>query len=68
VCHVDIVDAYRRDAGLPPARRGWEHIAVLRAYGDEQVEECRVCAVEWPCPAIKAITRNAARARRIRHG
>lgn len=43
-----------------------EHVRKARQYGDDVVQECSRCAVEWPCPAIKAITRNAARSRRAR--
>lgn len=53
---------------VPPDAPGRpEHEPVDRRYGDETVTECLVCpGVEWPCPAMKAITRNAARARRQR--
>ena len=39
------------------------HVRVERAYGDDVVDECRRCGVEWPCPAIKAINRNAKKKR-----
>lgn len=39
------------------------HEMVIRTQGEDSYEECRTCCVEWPCPAIKAITRNAKKAR-----
>lgn len=64
VCGVDVEDAHRAQSGMKP--RALEHLEVTRTYGDVEVQECQRCAAEWPCPAIKAITRNAARARRAR--
>lgn len=66
VCKVDMETAIRDDGGLSPVSNRREHVAVVHTYGDQEVEECRACGTEWPCPAIKAITRNAARARRNR--
>lgn len=66
VCGRDVADAARADAGLPPIHSR-QHDPIEREYGPDQVVlECRRCGVEWPCPAIKAINRNAARARRNR--
>jgi hypothetical protein len=61
VCGVDVLRALRRDAGIKESTK-LRHVAVEREYGpDQTVTECAVCiGVEWPCPAIKAITRNQA--------
>lgn len=47
VCGRDLYDSTR------------EHRAVIRTYGDDQVEECQRCQTDWPCPAVKAINRQA---------
>jgi len=64
VCNVDTLDAARAELGLAPMH---EHEPVEREYGpDQSVIECRRCGIEWPCPAIKAINRNAKIARERR--
>jgi hypothetical protein len=46
---------------------GHQHREVARQYGDETVQECSICGVEWPCPTVKAIKRNAVHKRREAH-
>jgi hypothetical protein len=57
VCKEPAFSLMRQEAGLPPLRP--YHTQVDRTYGDEVVIECKICGVEWPCPAIKAISKRA---------
>jgi hypothetical protein len=64
VCGRDMAEVWAEFMGRNPSRI---HEPVDREYGPDQVvQECRTCLVEWPCPAIKAINRQAKRARQKR--